>query len=153
MDSIAPTIVSSTYVEGNAQADGRRYVAETHTASDGQTFKFEYLAELDADCSGIATERAAVLNQQLSAKAATQAAILGTALPMTVYEFLKRFTTSERIAVRNKAKTDAIVDDFMDLLNRSGAVYPANPDVTAGLNYLVSVGVLTSARAAVIGAA
>lgn len=41
-------IVSSTYVaDSYAQADGRRYVHEAHTASDGTTQTVTYLAPAD----------------------------------------------------------------------------------------------------------
>lgn len=64
----------------------------------------------------------------------------------TNYEFRKRLTMAERIAVRERAKTDPIAFDFMDLLDRSGEIIRANPDVLAGLSYLVSVGVLSAGR-------
>jgi xanthine dehydrogenase iron-sulfur cluster and FAD-binding subunit A len=145
-------IVSSSFVLGHEQGDGRRYVIETHTAADGQTFKHEYLSD-GADPAAVMSARAEVLNAQLAEKEAVQAAINGTALPLTVYEFLKRIPAAKRIAIRARAKTDPIVEDFMDLLNRSGAVYPTNEDVQAGLGYLVSQNLLTAEEAAVIGAA
>lgn len=64
----------------------------------------------------------------------------------TNYQFIKLLTMAERIAVREFAKTDAIAADFMDLLDKSGEVLRANPDVLAGLNYLVSAGKLASGR-------
>jgi hypothetical protein len=64
----------------------------------------------------------------------------------TVYTFLKRLTSAERIAIRTLAKTDVIAEDFMNLLDQSGDVIRSNPDVLAGLNYLVSVGKLAAGR-------
>lgn len=64
----------------------------------------------------------------------------------TNYKFLKLLTMSERIAIREFAKTDAIAADFMDLLDKSGEVIRANPDVLAGLNYLASAGKLAAGR-------
>jgi hypothetical protein len=64
----------------------------------------------------------------------------------TVYEFLKRFTSAERIAIRTLAKTDVNAEDFMHLLDQSGDVIRSNPDVLAGLNYLVSTGKLAAGR-------
>lgn len=68
----------------------------------------------------------------------------------TVYEFLKRLTTTERVAIRTLAKTNPNVEDFMDLLNQSGDVVRANPDVAMGLNYLTSLGTLAPGRTAEI---
>jgi hypothetical protein len=64
----------------------------------------------------------------------------------TVYTFLKRITSAERIAIRVLAKTDVIAEDFIHLLDQSGDVIRSNPDVLAGLNYLVSTGTLAAGR-------
>jgi hypothetical protein len=64
----------------------------------------------------------------------------------TGYEFLKRLMLAERTAARELAKTDAIAQDFMHLLDRSGEVRQDNQDVLAGLNYLASKGVLAQGR-------
>ena len=68
-------------------------------------------------------------------------------------EFMRRFTAPERIACRNAEKTDPIVEDFFDLLRNATVLVSNDPDVTAGLAYLVSVGLLTQARADEIGSA
>lgn len=65
--------------------------------------------------------------------------------------FLQRMTPEERIGVRTLAKTDAIAEDFMQLLNASAEVHLDNPNVSMGLGYLVSKGCLTAERAAAIG--
>lgn len=145
-------IVSSTLTEGAAQTDGRFYVSELHTVDDGQEFKFEYLSD-GVDTGAVLQARALELNTLLEQKAAAKALVLGTTLPITVYEFLSRMTPQERVGIRATAKTNPIVEDFMDLLNRSGAVYPNNQDVQMGLQYLVAIGGLTAGRAAIIGVA
>lgn len=147
------SIVSSTFDVGNAQADGRQYVTERHTADDGTVYDYSFLADAGTDINLVLTERADILNAQLEARAAAQAIVFGTTLPLSPYEFLSRMTPQERIGIRAAAKTDPIIEDFMALLNRAAAVYPLNPDVQAGLGYLVSQGKLTAERAAVIGAA
>jgi hypothetical protein len=68
----------------------------------------------------------------------------------TKYEFKQRMTAAERVAVRAAAASNAVVADFMDLLDSSGAVVRANPNVLAGLNYLESIAVLATGRAAEI---
>lgn len=61
-------------------------------------------------------------------------------------DFLGRFTVTERIGIRNTAKTDAVVEDFMDLLNKAEHVDLASANTIAGLGYLVSIGLITAAR-------
>lgn len=60
------SIASSTHVEAHAQADGRRYVTETHTDHLGEVYSFEYLAAVGADYVAIRTARAAALEAQLA---------------------------------------------------------------------------------------
>lgn len=72
------------------------------------------------------------------------------------FDFYRRFTTAERIAIRNLAQTDSIAADFMATLDAtiaSGARVVANdPDLLAGLGYLqtkpTGSPVLTAGRAA-----
>lgn len=61
-------------------------------------------------------------------------------------EFLRRFTLSERIAIRTKAKTDPIVEDFMDLLELSQVIGINDTDTINGLNYLSLLGILSTER-------
>lgn len=61
-------------------------------------------------------------------------------------EFLRRLTPAERIAGR--ALADPIIEDFERLIQMGPTVNLADPDTLAGVQYLVSVGVLTEARAA-----
>jgi len=47
-------IVSSTFVvDDHAQADGRRYVTETHVDGNGESITLSYLANIDADYDAI----------------------------------------------------------------------------------------------------
>lgn len=59
--------------------------------------------------------------------------------------FLRRFTAPERAAIR--ASANPYVVDFMDLLNKATEVLQSDPDVQGGMAYLVSLGLLTQARA------
>lgn len=63
----------------------------------------------------------------------------------TPLEFLRRFTMQERAAIRSSS--DAIVQDFMYLLDRASEVVTDDPDTINGLSYLVSLGLMTDARA------
>lgn len=135
---------------GEPQADGRRYVKELHTAEDGRSFPYEYLADDSLDLDMVLEERSVVIKATLARRSAARAAVVGTEVPWTKFEYLERFTSTERVAIRRRAKTDPIVEDFMELMNASGGIYPslARP----GLTYLTQLGDLTAERAAAIGA-
>ena len=64
----------------------------------------------------------------------------------TAYQFLNRFTYSERAAYRNAAKTDDLVADFIGLAQAANEIISDNPVVIQGMDYLVSIGVLTQQR-------
>jgi hypothetical protein len=98
----------------------------------------------------VLVERILVIYRVLAARAAARLLVQGTLVPMTRFEFLDRFTPQERIAVRERAKTDPMVYDFMDLLYQSGNVTHAK--ARQGLAYLGSIGVLPADRVASIGA-
>lgn len=66
-------------------------------------------------------------------------------------EFWERFTRQERIILRNAAKNDPVIEDFIEtmklymILNRSISV--AAQDTMDGINYLVAQGLMDQARA------
>ena len=64
----------------------------------------------------------------------------------TAYEFLTKFTYTERAAYRNAAKTDDLVADFMGLAQAANEIISDNPVVIQGMDYLVSIGVVTQQR-------
>jgi hypothetical protein len=64
----------------------------------------------------------------------------------TAYEFLNRFTYSERAAYRNAAKTDDLIADFMSLAQAAQEIISDDPMTVQGMDYLVSVGILTQQR-------
>lgn len=64
----------------------------------------------------------------------------------TAYQFLLRFTANERAAFRAAALTDPNVADFQQLAQAAQEVINDDPMTIAGMNYLVSVGLLTEAR-------
>ena len=64
----------------------------------------------------------------------------------TAYQFLLRFTAEERAAFRAAAITDPNVADFQQLAQAAQEVLSDDPMTIAGMAYLVSVGLLTSAR-------
>lgn len=143
-------ILSSSITSEAVQADGRSYVSELHVDSDGNQYTFESLLGPEVDRALLLANRAAELNSQLAAKDEITSAVTSTRLPLTPYEFLSRFTMPERIDIRGSA--DPVVVDIMSMLDHAKDINPNHPDTVSGLGYLVSVGLLTTARAAEIGA-
>lgn len=66
---------------------------------------------------------------------------------LTKLQFLRRFTSEERIAIRELAKTNGIVFDAMELLNMAEYISVTDPDTITLINYLVYVGILSPERA------
>ncbi len=64
--------------------------------------------------------------------------------------FIQRFTAAEFMGL--KQSTDVNVQFFLYQVENAATVTPQDSTVQPGLNYLVSIGLLTAARAAVIGA-
>jgi hypothetical protein len=62
-------------------------------------------------------------------------------------DFLNRFTPSERASLRAAAQTDEKVADFSQLASAAQEIANNDPVTLAGMDYLVSVGLLTRARA------
>lgn len=65
----------------------------------------------------------------------------------TAFQFLLRFTEAERAAFRAAAATDAAVADFMLLCGAASEIESTHPMTVDGMDYLVSAGLLTQARA------
>jgi len=64
----------------------------------------------------------------------------------TAYQFLLRFTQQERSAYRAAAQTDDLVADFLNLATAAQEVVNDDPMTVAGMDYLVSIGILTPQR-------
>jgi len=142
--------VNSTMTE-TAQADGRVAVDERHVDDAGIEYLFSYLAETTTDRQAVLSARAEWLTQQLATRALVAQQMASYAFPLSPLEFLRRFTTAERIGVRAAALVNPIIGDFMDLLDRAGVVQRGDADLMMGLQYLVSQGLLTPERAVEIG--
>jgi hypothetical protein len=67
---------------------------------------------------------------------------------MSKLAFLQRFTVTERVAIR--ASTDPIVLDFMELLGIAQDVDTTYPDTVSAINYIESLGLIDTGRAAAI---
>lgn len=67
-------------------------------------------------------------------------------LAFTSIEFLNRFTAAERTAFRTLAATDDNAADYLNLVTAATEVLNTDPEVQAGMDYLVSVGFFAAAR-------
>jgi hypothetical protein len=63
------------------------------------------------------------------------------------FDFLKRFTSAERAAIRAEAETDDDLADFLMLLECAVEVVNTETTTTDGMDYIVSLALLTRARA------
>ncbi len=69
-------------------------------------------------------------------------------MQLTKLQFLRLFTTAERIAIR--ASADPVIVDFLQLLDLAQDVRLDDPDTVGGLHYLESEGLIAAGRAAEI---
>lgn len=66
---------------------------------------------------------------------------------LTPYEFLKRFTTEERKAIKAATFTNPDIDDLWTMFTIAKDIDLRNTDTTEGVNALESAGILATGRA------
>jgi|GEM_PF-4531292 len=64
--------------------------------------------------------------------------------------FLQRLPAAVRIAIRTASKTDVLIEDFLDVLYATDQVDLDNENLTAGVAYMETEGLLTSDQAAAL---
>lgn len=69
---------------------------------------------------------------------------------VTALAFLERFTQAERIALREAARQNAVLDDWLDMLRAAQEVDLDDERTTAGIAAFVIGGLITAERAAEI---
>jgi hypothetical protein len=152
-------IQSSTYTEGAAQADGRRYVKETHTDDTGKTYEFEWLGSQDA--GAVLAARAEALSALITTQREAEALVLGTRLPLTKLQFERRFSNDEWAAIQAfNAGYDQhpALDDAQKLPIKRGLseyalaldIALTDPGTVALVGLYEALGLLASGRAAEI---
>jgi len=72
------------------------------------------------------------------------------AIPLNKVDFLRLFLQSERIAIRNAAKVNAVIADYQDMLNAANVVLLTDPDIISGVPLLEQAGLIGPGRAAQI---
>lgn len=65
-------------------------------------------------------------------------------------EFLDRFTQAERIAIRQAAQTNGVVNDYLELLAAASEVSLTSARTTAGVQALEAGGLIAAGRGTVI---
>lgn len=63
--------------------------------------------------------------------------------PITRFEFLSRLSAQQRIAIRNAAQTDPILQDALAMLDCAQDISTDNPLTIAMITYCMSLGLLT----------
>jgi len=69
---------------------------------------------------------------------------------ISVWQFVQRFTPGEFAGI--EASNDPMVRQFLLMLQVAKSISPADTVVQSGLQYLVTLGLLTAARVAIVGA-
>ena len=64
----------------------------------------------------------------------------------SVLYFKKEFTLQEHATILNASRTDGMVGALLDRLNSSPQVLANDPDLIAGLNYLVYLNIITDEK-------
>ena len=65
-------------------------------------------------------------------------------------EWLRRFTTAERIGIRQAAAANPLLDDYIRLMDATMEIHTDDPDTIAGVQTLEAVGLIAEGRAAEI---
>lgn len=155
-------IVTSTFTEGPPQADGRRWVRETHVTDEGDELKYEWLGVQDAQM--VMEERVAVLNAQYAAREAARALVQGSLIPLSKLEFRNlfgaakpaidafniSFEQSPLLTTEQKAAIRSGLEDFRE------AKYierPFRPDVLQLIGLYQTIGILSAEQADAVRAA
>lgn len=65
---------------------------------------------------------------------------------ITRLEFISRLNITERVAIREAAKTDQILADIMELLSMAEEINLDDPRTNQSIGYMASVGLITPSR-------
>lgn len=110
------------------------------------------VAEYALASNWIQSGTAAVGDDFINGEIVPQSAPQAPSAPRTLTKvaYLKRFTQAERIGIREAAKVNVVVEDYVELLNLAQDVDLADPETIAGVQQLEAAGLLAAGRAAEI---
>lgn len=115
----------------------------------GERFKVVN-GELEEQAPGLSDEEfilAFAEAQRAAAEAAAADAAAAQSKVMSKLKFTERFTLDELAAIYTAAKTEVLVEVFLDKLKLSEVVDVSHPDMIAGIQAFVQMGLLTEERA------
>lgn len=67
---------------------------------------------------------------------------------ITKLEYLRRFTTEERVAIRAAASVNPVLDDYLKLMELAQEINLDDPDTVAAVQMLEQSGLIAAGRAA-----
>ena len=67
---------------------------------------------------------------------------------ITKVAYLRRFTTDERVGIRTAAKTSAVLEDYLSMMELAEEISLDDPDTIAAVQMLESAGLIAAGRAA-----
>lgn len=152
------SIVESTFTEGPAQADGRRYIFERHVDNLGRPMTFEYLATDDMDRQAILSARVTRLNADFAARDAEASEAARGKTPWSKLEFRDQLGQAAEVAMdaffatfeTNGALTDQQKAVIRTGINRYKEAHyierPLRAEVLSLLGLLKSLGLITQER-------
>lgn len=94
-------IVQSVIVAINEQVDGRAYVTEEHTHTNGYTYTVEYLAAQNVDRIAVMQARAQRIGADIDAREAIEAAAMNYEIPLSRLDILTRISDDEFAAMES----------------------------------------------------
>ena len=130
---ISDTLYSTWISENNPKKDSYKLVVYTQqpTISSNEVADYTFIINQTT------------VNQVWSIRNKTQNELQHT---WTAYEFLNRFTSLERGAIRAAALSDNNVADFQMLAMAAQEITSNDPVTVAGMDYLVSLNIITAQR-------
>ena len=66
---------------------------------------------------------------------------------MTKLEYLRRFTVDERVAIRAAAEQNAVLADYLQLMELAQDINTGDPDTVAAVTMLEQAGLIAAGRA------
>lgn len=66
---------------------------------------------------------------------------------LTKLEYLRRFTSQERVTIRQAAKTEPVLEDYLAMLELAEAIDTEDADTVAAVRMLERVGLIAAGRA------
>mgnify|MGYP000937165325 CR=1 FL=1 len=113
--------------------------------SDGQQV-YEYNSDAPIEWSGMEfATHDHIEHVEINEDGSIEGTVTGRV--MTKLEYLRRFTQDERVAIRAAAKSNAVLEDYMALLELAQDVDTTDADTVAAVNMLEQVGLIAAGRA------